>query len=139
MDEQQAAIAAGLAKLRDVYYERLPLEIAELAELATRLIGNTDTRQCLEALHQRLHKLAGSGGTFGIGELSRQALALENIVQAWLTNDFSAVDEAKRRRFASAVAALPALPNRSDLSCCAIRMDSNAHPASVCDERRTLV
>ena len=122
MDEQQAAIAAGLAKLRDVYFERLPLEITELAELATGLIGNTDSRQSLEALHQRLHKLAGSGGTFGIGELSRQALVLESVVQAWLTEDFGAVDEAKRRRFASAVAALPVPRNRSDLSRRAIRI-----------------
>lgn len=110
MDEQ-AAIAAGLAKLRDVYLERLPREIAEMAELATGLIGSTDSRQCLEALHFRLHKLAGSGGTFGIGDLSRQALALEEVVQAWLATDFSAVDETKRRRFVNAVAALPAQPS----------------------------
>ena len=75
MDEQQADIASGPAKLRDTYYARLPLEIAELTELARGLAGATDARQ-------RLHKLAGFGGTFGNAEQSRQARALDDIAQA---------------------------------------------------------
>lgn len=41
----------------------------------------------LRHIHAQLHKLAGSGGTFGFTELSRQARALEVQAQAWLEAD----------------------------------------------------
>lgn len=65
-----ATVAAELAKLRSNYLERLPREIAELTTLAEGLIGAAEARPALENLHQRLHKLAGSGGTFGLDTLS---------------------------------------------------------------------
>lgn len=57
-----------------------------LEELITRVqtLGPDLTREQLEALHTRLHKLAGSGGTFGLPELSRQAHALEVTAKDWL-------------------------------------------------------
>lgn len=111
MDDRQAAIAAELAKLCNAYRERMPREIAELAECATGLIGLIDDKETLlrlETLHRRLHKLAGSGGSFGLEVLSHQARILENTVQTWLATDFSTVDEAQRRRFADTVADLAA-------------------------------
>lgn len=107
MDDRQAAIAAELAKLRDAYGERVLREIAELAELATRLIGEPDVRQRLKMLHQRFHKLAGSAGSFGFDGLSRQAHDLEYVVQTWLATDFNTVDEARRKSFVDSVALLP--------------------------------
>ncbi|CAK0763039.1 hypothetical protein CCP4SC76_3850001 [Gammaproteobacteria bacterium] len=107
MDERQAAVAAELAKLREAYLSRMPQEMAGLAELAAGLFHlPEDARQPLEALHQRLHNLAGSGGTFGLHDLSRQARNLEETVQGWLAADFSAVDQTQRQDFAEAVAAL---------------------------------
>ncbi len=108
MTELHAIVAAELARLRDDYIARLPLEIAELADLAAGLTEQTAARPPLETLYQRLHKLAGSGGTFGFDDLSRQAKVLERTAQTWLAADFSAVDAVQRWAFADAVAALAA-------------------------------
>lgn len=106
MDERHAAVAAELARLRDTYLEHVPREIAELADLAAGLDSPADARQRLEGLNQRLHKLAGSGGTFGFQSLSSQAHILEQTVQGWLAADFGAVGAIQRQRFADAVTAL---------------------------------
>ncbi|MEI6415331.1 MAG: response regulator, partial [Pseudomonadota bacterium] len=109
MDERQAAIAAELAKLRESYLARISQEMAGLAELAAGLINlPEDTGQRLEDLNQHLHKLAGSGGTFGLHDLSRQARTLEETVRGWLAADFSAVNRAQRQELAAAVVALAA-------------------------------
>lgn len=118
MAEREANIAAELARLRDAYLERLPQELNELAELAQRaagLTGQAVERPQLEALHQRLHKLAGSGGTFGIDALSRQAQALEKTVQGWLVAELDAADTLQRRTFAEGVSALTKIliPNKT--------------------------
>jgi len=114
MVERNAAVIAELTKLRDAYLERLPQEVAELAILSAGLIGKADAGPQLETLHQCLHKLAGSGGTFGLAGLSCQAKVLEQTVQSWLTADFSNVDAAQRRNFAEAVAALAATSAQSE-------------------------
>ncbi|MDP2107651.1 MAG: response regulator, partial [Rhodocyclaceae bacterium] len=106
MAEQNATVAAELARLRAAYLEKIPLEIGELVNLATGLTGPVEARPLLEALHQRLHKLAGSGATFGLKALGSEAHALERTVQAWLAADFGAVDAPQRQDFAAAVAAL---------------------------------
>ena len=101
-----AAVAAEMARLRMAYLDHLPAEIDELASLATRLAGSEADRPGMETLHQRLHKLAGSGGTFGLKTLSERARSLETQVQAWLGNSLGRVDAAARRDFAARVAAL---------------------------------
>ena len=106
MTDRQAAVVAELAALRDAYLARLPQEIVELNTLAADLGQPADARQRLDALHQRLHKLAGSGGTFGLADLSRQAQALESTVQGWLGSDGGAIEAGQQRDFAAAVAAL---------------------------------
>lgn len=115
MDDRQASIAAELAKLCDAYGERVLREIAELAELTNRLIDEPDVLQRLKNLHLRLHKLAGSAGSFGFVDLSRQAHDLEYVVQTWLATDFSTVDQARRKRFADSVALLSTTLGQSDL------------------------
>lgn len=106
MNEHDAHIAAELAKLHAAYREHLPGEIAALSDLAAGLACATDVRERLESLNQRLHRLAGSGGTFGLDVLSTRARTLEQTVQAWLTADFGAVDAVQHQAFADAVAAL---------------------------------
>lgn len=121
MDDRQAAIAAELVKLRDAYGERVQREITELVELATRLIGAPDVLQRLKMLHQRLHKLAGSAGSFGFDGLSRQAHDLEYVVQTWLASDFNTVDEARRKSFVDSVALLSTTRGQSDLTLSTMR------------------
>lgn len=131
----KGGVAAELARLREAYVARLPLEVAELAELAAGLADLTQAAPRLEALHQRLHKLAGSGGTFGLDGLSREARVLEQTVQKWLAADFKAVDPAQRQRFADAVAALAVMPVRSGPVTC-IGGESGAEPSVAHDTAR---
>lgn len=101
-----AAVTAEMAKLRRTYIDRLPVEIAELTALAEGLTGSEAERPKLEALHQRLHKLAGSGGTFGYALLSAQSRSLEHQVQSWLAESSPRAEVDSLRDFAVNVAAL---------------------------------
>jgi len=137
MAEHHAIFAAELARLRDDYIARLPLEIAELADLAAALIEQTAARPPLETLYQRLHKLAGSGGTFGFDALSHQARVLEQTAQTWLAADFSAVDAVQRRAFAEAVAALAATLARREPAT-RVGGEGSARPAAAPDAERRI-
>lgn len=93
MDETlKAALAEQMAGLRRDYLARLPDEFAALRGLASSLGGGERDRARLDEMHHRLHKLAGSGGTFGLGELSGAARVLEQRVKAWLAGPLQAVD-----------------------------------------------
>ncbi len=77
------ALAAKLAALREQYAGQLRQTLPALqAQLEGR--GPDIGRAALEQLHADLHRLAGSGGTFGFHELSRQARVLEITVKGWL-------------------------------------------------------
>lgn len=75
--------AAQFAALREQYVNRLE---KALDEIVSRVAGQGVDRlpAILAGLHADLHKLAGSGGTFGFSELSRQARSLEMVAKAWL-------------------------------------------------------
>lgn len=70
------------AQLRHGYFARLPALLAEIEGLA----GCAPDPEALEGLYRLLHKLAGSGGTYGCPELSERALALETRVRGWIEN-----------------------------------------------------
>ena len=106
MTDRHAAFAAELATLREAYLARLPQEIAELITLVADLVPSVPARERLVEVHQRLHKLAGSGGTFGLAALSHQAQALERTVQDWISVEGGTFDTAQQCNFAAAVAAL---------------------------------
>ncbi|WP_413438225.1 diguanylate cyclase domain-containing protein [Sulfuriferula sp. GW1] len=74
---------AQLAALQKQY--AMQLEHA-LNDLKSRVAGQEQDipRSMLTDIHARLHKLAGSGGTFGFAALSLQAHSLEVTVQTWL-------------------------------------------------------
>ena len=61
-------------------------------------------RNALDQLSQKLHKLAGSAGSFGFPELGKQAKKLELQTQTWLAANH--MDMGMLRVFAVAVAAL---------------------------------
>lgn len=103
-----AAVAKEMAKLRNTYLERLPSELDELAVLAKNLAGNEGDRSSLLDLHQRLHKLAGSGGTFGLTLLSERSRCLEQQAKAWLETPLKHADAESRRRFTEEVVGLSA-------------------------------
>ena len=106
---RQQALAEQMARLRAEYRARLPAELAALQALASGLQGGEGDRASLDALHHRLHKLAGSGGTFGLAALGEAARALEQRVMTWLAGPLGAVDAAASRAFAAELGALAQL------------------------------
>ena len=99
-------VAEQLARLRNDYLARLPAELAALTALAIGLGEGEPERAGLDELHHRLHKLAGSGGTFGFAALSAGARTLEQQVKACLSNPLEALDSPSRLAFLADVAAL---------------------------------
>ena len=85
-------ILAQLARLREEYFERSPKELDALAVLARQLSEQGADAESLASLHQRLHKLAGSGGTFGLSSLSVAAREIEQRVAGWIETGAPSVD-----------------------------------------------
>lgn len=106
MDDFQAGLEVELAKLRKSYLERLPADLEVLASLAHGLT-NPAQRAQLEELHLRLHKLAGSGGTFGLTRMSERAQQLENTARDWMEIGLSSVDEGALKQWKEGVLRLP--------------------------------
>ena len=99
MDAQdRATVAARLAEVRDAYLARLPAELDTLQDIAAALCGGEGDRAQLEELRHRLHKLAGSGGTFGLNGLSAAARRLENRIKQWLNGPFDALQDTEVRQ-----------------------------------------
>lgn len=105
-DKLKAAVAAQLAQLRNDYLARLPAELAALQTLGSGLSGGNSDYASLDELYQRLHKLAGSGGTFGLAALSAGARTLEQRVKGWLAGSLDELDAQARQLFATELAAL---------------------------------
>jgi len=78
-----AALAAQLAQLRGQFLQRLEGTLATFAEQLSGPAAQLPAA-ALPDIHAQLHRLAGSGGTFGFAELSRQARMLEVQAKAWL-------------------------------------------------------
>src|SRR5690554_3642867 len=95
-----------LQLLRENYQSKLPSEMLILQTLAESLGHEEQDRNTLDELRHRLHKLAGSGSTFGLVELSEQAKKLELEVNAWLNNTALAINEEAQKSFLQAVIAL---------------------------------
>lgn len=97
-------IAKKLQHLRDEYAARLPEQLSELGLLVQRALVPDTQATALVELHQRLHKLAGSAGSFGFTGLGKQAKQLELQVVSWL--DSPVVNKGQLHVFAVAVNAL---------------------------------
>lgn len=102
--DKNAEIALKLQALRDDYAARLPNEIQSLRDLASNLAKPELQQEALNQLNQKLHKLAGSAGSFGFPDLGKQAKKLELQTQSWLTS--GQLDMGLQRIFAVAIAAL---------------------------------
>lgn len=102
--DKNVDIALRLQALRDDYAARLPSEIQSLCELVSHLAEPERERDALDGLNQKLHKLAGSAGSFGFPDLGKQAKKLELQTQTWLAS--GQMDMGMLRVFAVAIAAL---------------------------------
>ena len=86
-DGTQQALHDQLHALNEQFAKRLDTELAELGQRAERLSSAREQeqrRQRMLDLHERLHRLAGSAGTFGFSALGEQARVLEQRAERWL-------------------------------------------------------
>ncbi|WP_323813785.1 diguanylate cyclase [Cellvibrio sp. NN19] len=102
--DKHAEIAQKLQALRDDYAARLPKELQSLSDLAEKLSEPETQQETLDQMSQKLHRLAGSAGSFGFAELGKQAKKLEIQAQTWLVSQH--IDPGILRVFAVAVASL---------------------------------
>ncbi|MGI3129066.1 diguanylate cyclase [Halopseudomonas pachastrellae] len=102
-------LGSQLAALEARFRQRLDEELVTLAQLSERLNDGPDT---LRELRDRLHKLAGSAGTFGYAALGDRCRTLEEQAQAEL--DSGATKPDVLASLASATGQLHTLLQRSD-------------------------
>lgn len=81
--DHKQEVLEKLAQLREEYRASLPVELAAIA-LESRSLRDTPSPDQLQNIHRRLHKLAGSAGSFGFPQLSVRARELEIVLQNWL-------------------------------------------------------
>ena len=81
------ALQRQLQALNEKFAERLSEELAALEQHAEQLQSvreQEQRRQLMLALHERLHRLAGTAGTFGFTTLGEQSRLLEQRAERWL-------------------------------------------------------
>ncbi|QGZ29029.1 diguanylate cyclase [Stutzerimonas stutzeri] len=86
-DGAKQALHDQLRVLNEQYADRLGPALAELEQLARQLAQvreQEQRRQMVLDIHQRLHRLAGTAGTFGFATLGEQARVLEQRCSSWL-------------------------------------------------------
>jgi diguanylate cyclase (GGDEF)-like protein len=109
--DKSQEIAARLQALKDAYLSRMPDELQQLNALVAELSHHPQATEPLTQLNHRLHKLAGSAGSFGLHELGKLAKQLELQTVQWLNNQ--ALDEGKLKLFALAINSLEGLVSDS--------------------------
>ena len=66
--------------LRRQYRQRLPSEIETTRQLYAEFLASNDGLKELRELHVVVHRIAGSGATFGFPAISESARALEHLL-----------------------------------------------------------
>ncbi len=86
-DSAREALQSQLQALNQKFAERLAEELAELERLAEQLSQAHEPeqrRQRVLDVHERLHRLAGTAGTFGFTALGQRSRLLEHSADSWL-------------------------------------------------------
>ena len=76
-DSKNKNITEQLAALQELFRKQLPQKIEALEKPWIFLRDHEITEEGLQEIHRIAHTLAGSGGTFGAGEISQIARRLE--------------------------------------------------------------
>ncbi len=97
IDERGAELQQQLQLLVEQFIAHLRNEIPDLQLLATSLPGaGASTREALADLRQRLHRLAGSAGTYGFEQLGQDCRCLEQQTDQLLTLDSLGQEQLQR-------------------------------------------
>lgn len=94
MTDNQESIDGRLRALKQAYLDSLPARIGEIDALAASILhhpGSEKEREGLDALYHLVHKLSGSGGTFGLPAISDAAQLLEEECEALIKMPSAAV------------------------------------------------
>jgi HPt (histidine-containing phosphotransfer) domain-containing protein len=84
-EHQESAMSSQ--QLHRKYQESLADKVVQLRQAFDVLCDEDVPIERVAQLHLLLHRLAGSAGTYGFAELSRQARALEEPWHQWLAQD----------------------------------------------------
>jgi len=85
MNEAREEFRQRLAKLREEYQVLLPERIEEVRRACAEVLASDGAAIQLTALYQLVHKLAGSGATFGCHGVSETARQFERFIQSLVT------------------------------------------------------
>ncbi|XOZ32618.1 diguanylate cyclase domain-containing protein [Halomonadaceae bacterium KBTZ08] len=100
-DADGQSLDSKLNKLRSAYRERLTQELGAIRAYAEPQEHDEDVARTVASLRHRLHKLAGSAGTFGFHQLGKSARTLEQNLQAALAQNADgqrrALEQARRQ------------------------------------------
>ncbi len=105
MIDKNTQLAAQMDNLRRGYLDGLPDKLEKITAIAQNLSGTEADHYILAELHQDLHHLASSGGTFGLHQLSEQVRLLELAVYRRL-QDSVMIDAPLRRQWLRDIAEL---------------------------------
>ena len=97
-------LAEVMRTLRREYLQGAPQRVAELRSLLER-VGAQDAG-ALDELRRAVHKLAGSGGSYGFEVVSTTSRAAEHLAKAILDRGAGAIEAADIRALTDAVEAI---------------------------------
>lgn len=101
-----AKLKAQLSELTKTFRRHLEIELQDMQHCADQLTASPESLpEDVILLRNRLHKLAGSAGTFGFTDLGLQARKLEDAAKACIAQNN--LDPASRQRLVSGIRALP--------------------------------
>lgn len=72
----------AMQRFRQEFAAQLPARLQEARQLLAACRAAPTDGERLRELHRCIHKLAGSAGTFGMGEVSQQARVIEDQLDA---------------------------------------------------------
>ncbi|WP_036547602.1 Hpt domain-containing protein [Nitrincola lacisaponensis] len=126
-DKQYDEMRIQLAQIRHDYLKHLPEELATLQAMGESLGDSEYDLDCLKAIYQRLHKLSGSGGSFGLKTLSAEASKLEQKVKDLLSQSSVQLDASLKQQLILDLAALMNTLTQAEVPTSVVPVD-NRHP-----------
>lgn len=81
-----SGIQDKLLELKRLYAQKLPDKIDAIEKITHNLLNRKWDSTLLKELHRIAHTLAGSGGSFGLGDVGQKAKVLEDLTQTLIKN-----------------------------------------------------
>ncbi len=82
MNDEKIAAVKKLQSLKNKFCAKLPARIREMERDIALLRGNAWDGEAALRLHMELHKLSGTGASFGFGKVSERAHDVEEYLSA---------------------------------------------------------